>query len=386
MSDIIELELTGMAHGGSAVGRHENRAVFVTYGIPGERVRARITQDKGRFLNAELVEVLSPAEGRVEARCPHFGRCGGCHWQHIDYPAQLEFKRQIVRDQMARIGGLPGVTVHPTIPSPAPWQYRSHATFRVTEDGRPGFFATDDRTIMPIDECHIIDPALPDLLTTIQAQSYPPRTRVRLQVGSDDQPAMFVMRNNESPNAGATFYTIKYRTFRCSASSFFQVNLAQAERLVELVLERLMLTGHEQVLDLYSGVGLFTAFIAEQSGRVVAVEIFAPAVIDAKFNLSNLQNVDQYEGTIEAVLRGLRMDFDAAVIDPPRTGMEVKALESLVQHRPSRLVYVSCDPATLARDAKRLAGHGYRLLDVQPVDMFPQTYHVEAVAVFQTEN
>lgn len=385
MSDIIELELTGMVHGGSAVGRHEDRVVFVTYGIPGERVRARITQDKGRFLNAELVEVLSPAESRVQPHCPHFAHCGGCHWQHIDYPAQLEFKRQIVHDQMTRIGGFTDVTVHPTLPSPSPWQYRSHATFRIAPDGRPGFFATDDQTIMPIDECHIIHPALRETLPTIR--EYAPRTRIRAQVGSDGQAALFeVQRHQTEPASEVIYYTIKQHTFRCSGGSFFQVNLPQAEKLVELVLERLALNRQQRILDLYSGVGLFTAFMAERASQVVAVELFAPAVEDARFNLSNFGNVDQYEGTIEAVLPGLKIAFDAAVVDPPRTGMEVKALESLVQHRPPRIMYVSCDPATLARDAKRLAGHGYRLGDIQPVDMFPQTYHVEAVVVFQTKN
>jgi 23S rRNA (uracil1939-C5)-methyltransferase len=384
MSNIIELELTGMAHGGSAVGRHEDRAVFVTYGIPGERARVRITQDKGRFLNAELIEVLHPAESRVQPRCPHFGRCGGCHWQHIDYPAQLEFKRQIVHDQMARIGGLTDVLVHPTIPSLSPWEYRSHATFRIAQDGRPGFFAIDDQTIMPIDECHIIHPALQERLPEIRG--YLPRTRIRAQVGSDGQPTLFEIKRNQSePASEAITYTIKHRAFRCSGGSFFQVNLPQAEKLVELVLERLALSGQEPVLDLYSGVGLFTAFIAEQARRVVAVEMFAPAVQDARFNLSNLGNVDQYEGTIEAVLPRLKIAFDAAIVDPPRIGMEVKALEALAECKPKRIIYVSCDPATLARDAKRLAGHGYQLLDVQPVDMFPQTYHVEAVAAFQTE-
>src|SRR5215468_5828550 len=144
-SNEFEIELTGMAHGGSAIGRHDGRTIFVPYAIPGERIIARITQDKGRFAYAEGITLLEASEARVVPHCPHFGpgRCGGCQWQHIDYPAQLEFKQQVVIDQLTRVGGFHDITVHPTIASPDPWQYRSHVTFHIAKDGRPGFVATD---------------------------------------------------------------------------------------------------------------------------------------------------------------------------------------------------------------------------------------------------
>ncbi|MCC7207490.1 MAG: class I SAM-dependent RNA methyltransferase, partial [Anaerolineae bacterium] len=170
--DVFELELTTMAHGGSAIGRHNGRAIFVPYAIPGERITARIVQDRGRFAMAEGVTLLEPSEARVYPRCPHFGpgRCGGCQWQHIDYPAQLDFKRQVVIDQLARIGGFQDAYVHPTLPSPDPWQYRSRVTFRLTDDGRLGFVATDDQHIIPIEECHIIRPELLDLFEQLQVE------------------------------------------------------------------------------------------------------------------------------------------------------------------------------------------------------------------------
>src|SRR5271154_2089746 len=140
-NDDVELHITGMAHGGSAVGRHAGQTIFVTYALPGETIRARITQQKDRYAHAETIDVLTPSPDRVTPRCPHFGpgRCGGCHWQHIDYPAQLEFKQQVVIDQLARLGGFHDVTVHPTIASPDPWQYRSHVSFHVTPNGELGF-------------------------------------------------------------------------------------------------------------------------------------------------------------------------------------------------------------------------------------------------------
>lgn len=414
--DLITLELTGMAHGGSAIGRHEGRAIFVPYGIPGEQVRVQIVQDKGRFAIAELVEVIDPSPDRVEPPCPYFGegRCGGCQFQSIDYARQLTLKQQTVRDQLARIGGLPDVVVNPTLASPEPYGYRSHATFHVSHAGQLGFIKTDHRTVLPVDDCLLLSPTLHESFEDVHGQRFSPGARIRFQSGNEGQPIHFPMgaveddvteplpdkpsqrdhkrhqssrkqsspQNFDKPSVGAVHYKIKNRTFRCSAGSFFQVNLAQAEKLVELVLERLNLHGNEHLLDLYSGVGLFTAFLAAHATHVSAVELFTPAVEDARVNLSDYSNVDFHIGKIEAVLSNFKNKIDAAVVDPPRAGMDAPALDALAQFQPSQIVYVSCDPATLARDAKRLTSAGYILRDVQPVDMFPQTYHIECVAHF----
>lgn len=425
----FELELTGMAHGGSAIGRHDGRAIFVPYTIPGERITARITQDKGRFANAESIALLTASPNRVTPRCPHFGpgRCGGCQWQHIDYAAQLDFKRQVVVDQIARIGGFHDVTVHPTIPSPSPWAYRSHITLHVTDDGEIGFVSTDDQHIIPIEECHIIRPELLDLFYALNLEEPDDETgkgtvdtkktgtenmvgianlsQIRLQVGSDSAEQLVILSTTDDeipeieialpisvsflPNegepqaligSGEIHYTVKQHTFRVTAGSFFQVNLPQAEVLVDQVLNRLELQGTERILDLYAGVGLFTAFLAERAAFVTSVEDNPSAVTDADANLSAFDNIDLLEGVVEDVLPELTGPFDAAVIDPPRNGLEVQALDALATLAPKKIVYVSCDPATCARDMKRLAAKGYRLLDVQPVDMFPQTASIELVS------
>src|SRR5581483_7282645 len=313
----------------------------------------------------------------------------------------------VVIDQMERIGGFQDVIVHSTLPSPEPWQYRSHVTFHVTEDGRLGFVATDDEHVIPIEECHIIRPELLDLLDALDLSEIHNLTQVRLQVGTEPDECLIVISTaDDTPpeietdlpasisflfedgqpmsliGSGSVHYTIKDRLFRVTAGSFFQVNLPQAEALVNLVLDRLDLQGGESVLDLYAGVGLFTAFLAERAGLVTSVESYAPAVADADANLSEFDNVELIEGAVEEVLPDLQGPFDAAVLDPPRTGLEAAALDALVALAPRRIVYVSCDPATLARDAKRMAAKGYQLRDVQPVDMFPQTFHIEAVATF----
>ncbi|CAG0975791.1 23S rRNA (uracil-C(5))-methyltransferase RlmCD [Anaerolineae bacterium] len=389
----IEFEITGMAHGGSAIGRHEGKAIFVPYAIVGEIIAARIVEDKGNFARGELVEVLTPSENRVESPCPHFGVCGGCHWQHIRYEAQLEFKRQIVSDQLARIGGIKDAVVHPTIGSHNEWQYRSHVNFHRTLDGQLGFVTTDDRTVMTINECHIIRPELVSLFEQFKHKRLKPeQKRVRLQVGSQSTETLAATNVDDETGSdetrtimgtGKVHDTIKDHIFEVSAGSFFQVNLPQAETLVNLVLERLALQGSEHVLDLYSGVGLFSAFLAPEARKVTTIESYPPALADARVNLAKFSNIKVMQGTAEQLLtRFLQGHFDAAVIDPPRAGMKPAALDELIKCKPRKLVYVSCDPATLARDAKKLVGAGYRLVDVQPVDMFPQTYHIESVASF----
>ena len=411
--DAFELDLVSMAHGGSALGRHEGRVVFVPYAIPGERVRVRLSgegdAERGgkRFARAEVVDVLSPAPGRVAPRCRHFGpgECGGCQWQHIDYAAQLRFKQQVMIDQLERVGKLKDPPVLAALPAPNPWAYRMNATFHLDEAGTLGFWSDDNSRVVALEECHIIHPALLDLLDSLEFEAGS-LERVRLQVGSDGAlmmtlsaaddlpPALetdlplsvnFLLSDNEPLNlVGSTHarYEVRGRWFRVTAGGFFQVNPAVAGVLVDEVMHHLDLRGSESVLDLYSGVGLFSAFIAESAALVTAVESYPPAVTDAESNLADFDNVDLIEGAVEDVLPNLEGPYDHAVVDPPRTGMTPAALDALVAHAPRTLVYVSCDPATLARDAGRLAAHGYTLAEVQPVDMFPQTFHIESVSRF----
>ncbi len=409
--DIFELTLTSMAHGGAALGRHAGRVVFVPYALPGERVQVHITEDRGRFAHATAVEIVEVSPDRVEPPCPYFGpgQCGGCHWQHIAYRRQLEFKREVMYGQLERIGKLANPNVLPTIPAAEPWGYRHHATLTMTPDGQPGFYSDDNQRIIPIEICHILHPALIDLLGMLDLDA-PEIERVRLQVGSEpgDRMIVFQAEGDRAPEIEVDFpvsvnlllqdnepvnligspqvtYRVFERSFRVTAGSFFQVSPTMAEVLVNEVLARLALQGSETVLDLYSGVGLFTAFIAERAEMVVSVESYPPAVTDADVNMADLENIELVEGAVEAVLGDLEGPFDAVVLDPPRTGAGPKVIEELARLAPPRVVYVSCDPATLARDAQQLAQRGYRLIDVQPIDLFPQTYHIEAVAAFERQ-
>ncbi len=411
MADVLEVELTGIAHGGSAFGRCEGRIVFVPYTIPGERVRVRIMDEKPRYAHGEAVEILKASPARLEAPCPHFGPglCGGCQFQHVAYQHQLELKRQVVLDQLRRIGRLEAPDVLPTIPSPVQWHYRSHSTFTMSPEGRLGFYSDDGRSILPVEVCHILHPALLELFQQLDLDAEGIE-RVKFQVGSDPADRMLVIQttddlppeievdvpvsvnlllsDNEPVNlvgSPQVVYQVLGRDFRVTAGGFFQVNLPVAAILVEQVLHHLAPGAGETVLDLYSGVGLFTAFIAERAGLVVSVESYPPAASDAEVNLADLENVEIIEGPVEAVLEDLEGPIDAIVLDPPRTGVSEVVVKQLGRLAARRIVYVSCDPATLARDVHQLAGHGYRLRVVQPVDMFPQTYHIETVAVLGQE-
>jgi len=395
-----------MAHGGAALGRYGGRTIFVPYTLPGEHITARVVQDKKRFAYAEAIKIDKPSPDRVEPPCPHFGpgQCGGCQWQHIDYEKQLAHKRAVVGDQLVRIGKFKKPVVHPTIPSPTPWEYRAYMTYTLTSDGVPGLYSTDNNTIIPIETCHILDPALAETYNQLDVSSLKV-TRIKFQVGTDPEDRMLILEtsdnlapelevdlpvsvnlllsDNEPVNligSPHVTYRIGERDFRVTAGGFFQANPPMAEVLVGQVLDRLGLEGNETVLDLYSGVGLFTAFIAEQAGLVISVESYPPAVTDAEENLNDLTNVDIIEGSVDVVLEELDGPIEAAVVDPPRTGLQGSAIKEIGRLAIPHLIYVSCDPATLARDARELTRYGYRLLDVQPVDMFPQTFHIESVA------
>jgi len=427
----LELTLTTMSNGADAIGRHEGKAIFVPFTIPGETARVEIVEDKPTFARAKLLEVIAPSPDRVTPVCKHFGACGGCHWQHISYEAQLKWKKQVVVDQLKRIGGIASPPVADTIPSPSPLHYRNHVQFSQTEEGKLGFIANvipspegaknlldnprDSSSrlallgmtnfIVPIDECHIAHPDIIALFNQLDIEKLDV-DQIGVRITSDDALIVFESESGAPPDVeieldasvaaadkdGNIFTmigsdhlveTINGRDFKVSASSFFQVNTAQAGRLVETALKSLGVQGGDTVLDLYCGVGLFTAFIAEKAARVIGVESFASAVRDAEVNLDEFDNVELYESPVEMAIEHLvKESVQRVILDPPRAGCDKLVISNLIKIAPQRIVYVSCDPATLARDAKRLINGGYKLESATPLDMFPQTYHIETIAVF----
>jgi 23S rRNA (uracil1939-C5)-methyltransferase len=408
MEELQEVLLTTLAYGGDALGRlPDGQVVFVPFGLPGEKVRVHIQRACKRGpLRAEIVEVLEPSPDRVHPRCIHFGICGGCHYQHMGYEAQRRAKADILRDQLVRIGKLEDPPVGETVPSPAEWSYRNNVQFHLTPDGKLGYVrhriaeqpARGD--IFAIRECHLPEPALNELWPQLEFEAGSGIERVSVRAGDDlmvilesDEPqppeveiesgisAIHLYEENPLILAGNGSVTIEVlgRAFRVSAPSFFQVNTAMAARMVEHVLA-LVPVSTGTILDLYCGAGLFSSFLASRCQRLVGVESSASACEDFAANLDEYDNVELYEGRAEDILPSLNMDFDLVLVDPPRAGLYRRVLDVLVSRKPARLVYVSCDPSTLARDAKRLIDGGYQLVQATPFDLFPQTYHIETIA------
>jgi 23S rRNA (uracil1939-C5)-methyltransferase len=382
-----EITCTAYAYGGTALGRlPDGRTVFVPFALPGERVRVRLRKQKAGYAEAELCAVLTPSPERVAPRCRHFGQCGGCHYQHMSYVAQLAAKQQILRDQLVRLGGLVDPPVAPTVPSPQAWGYRNHMQFHRMADGRLGFQAARSDQTIPITECHLPELALDAAWRQLEqhpakqrphgkrqrGQTHP--ERVSLRVGAGNQ----LQRADGSPISIDIFG----QRFRVSAASFFQVNTPMAEQLVTHVLAQLPATGLETAIDVYCGVGLFSRFLAPHVGQLIGIESSPAACADFAHNLAGFDHVTLHEATAEAALAQLAEPVEFMVADPPRAGLGKPVIEQLLRLKPGRMVYVSCDPATLARDARLLIEGGYQLASVTPFDLFPQTYHIESVSVW----
>ncbi len=460
--DELTLTLESFAFEGKSVARHNGQVVFVHGGVPGDVARVRLTRVKKRFVEAELVELLTPSPLRTEPRCKHFGICGGCKWQHVDYQAQLEFKRQHVVDALERIGGFTGIAVNPTLGSENIYHYRNKMEFSFGEawlprhehesriQNRPsspvGFGlglhpAGLYQKVLDLEECHLppeeamrIVDAVRTFARELQLSIYSTKTHegylrnlvlrhststgelmVNL-VTSDDRPDVLsalssrliaaipsistivnniTQRKNlvargdyEKVYYGSGFITetIGKRAYRISANSFFQTNTRQAERLYDVVKEMADLRPTDVVFDLYSGTGTIALHLADEVQEVVGVESVQAAVEDAEMNAraNGVANCTFVLGDLKD-----RLTKDTSwlenhpapaivILDPPRAGMHEKVVTEVLRLRPERIVYVSCNPTTQARDLKLMAG-AYRIVAVQPVDMFPHTYHVETV-------
>jgi len=410
---IIELNLDAMAHGGQALGRLEGKIVFVPGAIPGEVVRARIvegrtsTSARKRWARAALVSVLEPSPHRVEPPCPYFGVCGGCHWQYIAYEAQLDYKRQVVVDQLQRLGHLQDPPVRAVIGMPEPWSYRNHVQFALSESGHPGLQAARSHDVVPIEQCMVLHPLLDELHAALDVD-WPELKRLSLRAGIHtgermciletaafqlpelevDVPVSCVLRlpdGTEATLIGSSAYheVVRGKQFRVSASSFFQANTEQTEVLLDIVQAYLDPQMDDTVLDVYCGVGTLGLSVQKEVRRVIGIEDHPAAIADARVNAGDAGDVTFVEGKAEALLPGLQEQVSKVILNPPRRGCRPEGIEALLRLMPRRIVYVSCDPATLARDAVPLMDGGYRLAKVQPVDMFPQTYHVETVSLWR---
>ncbi|MCK8825114.1 23S rRNA (uracil(1939)-C(5))-methyltransferase RlmD [Fuchsiella alkaliacetigena] len=446
LGDKVVIELENLAYGGEVVGRKDGFAVFVTEGVPGEKVKAQVTQVKNNYARAEIVELLESDSERVEGQCVVNSDCGGCQLQHIDYQAQLKYKQQLVKDALERIAKLPQVEVKEVIGMENPYFYRNKAQFSVTERDEEliaGFYAAGTHQVVDFEDCLIqhqlinrVKREAVQLLADSPLSVYDPVTgegllkNLVIRVGVCTNQAMLLWVTNEREsyllkelseqllkrvpelisvhqniNREQTSVVLGAETillageaqitdyigevmYRISPESFFQVNTLQAKELYEQILEQADLTGDEVVVDAYCGLGSISLYVAAYCEQVYGIELNFQAIEDARENarLNGIENVQFRGGETSEILPQLiseGVEAEVLIVDPPRKGCHPEVLNSVQELGPAKIIYVSCDPSSLARDLKKLTTLGYQVKEVQPVDMFPQTYHIETVTILE---
>ena len=376
--ELVEVVIDALAAGGDGVGRTaDGRVVFVPLTAPGDRVRVRIAETHPRYARAELEEIVTPSPVRVAPPCEVYGECGGCSWQHVDYATQCEAKRRIAEDALVRVGklALPGpLALHP---SPVPYAYRARARVAV-EAGRVGYRRRNSRALCAVRSCPILCAPADAALRALVAA--PPTRDGEWELASAGKAAR---AHAVGEPAHALELAVAGARLRVSAGGFFQANPALHDALVAAVTSAA--GAGALALELHAGCGFFTLALARAFARVIAVEADRAAVADLRHNLARaqLRNIQVLTERVETALAGpqlVALRPDAIVLDPPRTGLPRGAAARIGALAPARIAYLSCDPATLARDLAALVAGGYRLTGVEAFDLFPQTPHVEVLA------
>ncbi|PAD90988.1 23S rRNA (uracil(1939)-C(5))-methyltransferase RlmD [Shouchella clausii] len=442
-NETLTVTIEDLTHEGAGVAKVNGYALFIPQALPGETVDIKVVKTKAGYGYGRLLQVQTKSEHRVEPPCPIFYKCGGCQIQHMDYSAQLAYKQKQVKDVMDRVAKLPNVPVRPVIGMDDPWRYRNKSQVPVAfqqGDLVAGFYAKRSHSIVDMDQCiiqhkenDIVVQTVKQLAKELRIPAYQEQSHqgvlrhIVARYGKTTGQVMVVLVTKEKklPHKEAFISGIRKHVpgvvsivqninnkrtnvifgqqtevlwgehylydeingiqFAISARSFYQVNPEQTNRLYSKALEYADLTGNETVIDAYCGIGTISLFLAKKARHVYGVEIVPEAIKDAKRNakLNQITNATFAVGQAEEVIprwydQGI--DADVIVVDPPRKGCDEALLRTMIEMKPKRIVYVSCNPGTLARDLRILEDGGYKTEEVTPVDMFPQTTHVEAVA------
>ena len=381
------LTLTSPSLDGDVVATLNGESIPVPLGIRGETVDVEVHENRRGIKTGVVTRVIHPSPHRVEPPCPYFGECGGCQWQHVAYSHQLEMKRDVLKRHLEEVAGLKSPNVSPTIASPSQSGYRNHARFSVDRKGSLGFTRTGTHRPLEIDRCLLMHEDINAVLAELQGKGKGLRqVAVRCGVNTGSiliQPSLTIPDVNvESGQPDFTESLFGY-TFKVSSPSFFQVNTPQAERMAAELRDRLHPTGDELLFDAYGGVGTFAVLLAPYYREIVTLEESPSAIEDALVNCRPFSNVTVVKGKAEEVLSEIGALPDTVILDPPRVGCHPKILEVLASLRPRKIAYVSCSPSTLARDLAFLTGNGYSLREAVPIDMFPQTHHVESISILE---
>jgi 23S rRNA (uracil1939-C5)-methyltransferase len=407
----MEVTIERILPGGFGLAHAEGRTVMVALAASGDRVRVRIDRVKGNVSFASIEEVLTASPERVEPPCPYFGRCGGCDFQQMNYQAQLDAKAEIIRDCLRRLARIEDIPDFQITPAPNPWHYRSRAQWQYDSVRQKlGYFESGSRDVCDVADCAVLVPQLQQTLVTLREQmnsgSLPDARDFRAVVGDDAVSISPPIRATsptvsdgsdlrvESNTLRDITRTIQGESYRLNAESFFQANDDLVPQLIDAAIGE---AGGQTALELYSGVGLFTLPLARRFAHVIGVEGDAAATKFARESLVSagltnaevatrdvgvwLDDVRQHDLSrlSETSATALQNQVDFLLLDPPRVGVESRVIAGVLGLRPQKIAYVSCDPATLARDLKKLIAGGYRLASIAAFDMFPQTHHVETV-------
>jgi len=393
--DLVEVVIERILPGGLGLAHVDGRTIFVSLSARGDRLRVKIERVKGNVAFASVNEILEPSSVRIEPPCPYFGRCGGCDFQQMNYASQLDAKAEMIRDCLRRIGGIEHLPEFSITPAPNEWHYRSRAQWQYDAVQRQlGYFESGSRRVCDVAECAVLAPELQSTLSSLREQmeqgTLPDDARDFRAVIGDSEVSISggvrsptVREGNRIQTPVDITRTIAGERYRLNAESFFQTNADLLPQLIEAALDD---ARGERALELYCGVGLLTLPLARKFTSVVGVESDSAAVKFAQSSLSlaglsNTKIAREDVGTwLASNEQNLRSDSpDFLLLDPPRTGAESRVITGILGCKPKRICYVSCDPATLARDLKKLIAGGYSLKSVVAFDMFPQTHHVETV-------
>lgn len=422
----ITASIEKLIDGGAGLARVDGQVVFIHGVCPGEQVQARITAVKSGYAEAELERVAEPSADRIEPACPVAGRCGGCQWQHLAYPAQLQAKIAILREDLQRLGKLDDPPILPPIGAPHPYDYRTRIQLKFDcshQEPFIGFYAMQSRRLVPIDGCLVAAPPLNRAIAALRPLLADPATRMasleeahlHLAPGTGELQCRYFTKGElkkrveaflaaaekRIPGLVSQIYydrsghrrvwgrdwivdRIHDRPFRISDRSFAQVNWEQNHALIDTVTAFASLTGRESVLELYCGIGNFGLFLASAAKSLQGYDENKTAIADAKENASQQGIANSrftarpVEEAVEALAKGSER-WNLIVADPPRDGMGRRVIDAVLTLKPKKLLYISCVPATLAHDLKRLSAGGYRVNRIQPVDLFPQTPYLETV-------
>ena len=385
IKDRIGIKIDSVAFGGDGVGRVDNFVVFVPFAAPGDELEIEIIQRKKKFARGKILRIVNPSDKRVDPLCVYYGNCGGCCYQHINYKTQIAIKKNQVTDAFEKIGGIAAPPVRDVIPSPRFYHYRGKAKLHAGEvaAGKTlGFMDISGAQVVDIERCEIVDETINKKIAGLRADKH-------LLSGMTGECSIWSGASPVANENELIIREVQEKTFFVPREGFFQANLYLTEKLVEEVCRLSAATEIETLIDAYCGSGLFSVFLSPYAKNIFGIEYDQASVACARMNAAEngAENVNFYAGDVEDILSRnfspRKNRPDVALLDPPRIGCSAPVLQALVRLLPRRIIYISCNPATQARDVKYLNGQGYKLISLLPLDMFPQTQHIEVIGVLE---